>query len=64
MVGVGALAGVTGGVLGVLITSDRYAVLDVPVLPITIACGATLAAAALATSLAGRALTATERTDL
>lgn len=64
IVGVGLVVGIAGGVLGVGVTSDRYVVLDVPVLPITLACGATIVAAALATALAVRALTATEHPEV
>jgi len=56
---VGRLAGVTAGILGVKVTSDNYAVTAVPVLPIALACGATVIAAGLATALAVRALAAT-----
>ncbi|MGI8433775.1 MAG: hypothetical protein ACR2LE_03425 [Nocardioidaceae bacterium] len=60
IVGVGLLVGVSAGVLGVVITCDRYAAFSVPVLPITLACAVTIIAAGLATALAVRALTATE----
>lgn len=64
IVGVGLLAGVSAGILGVKITSDNYAATDVPVLPIALACGATIIAAGLATALAVRALTATEHPEV
>lgn len=64
IVGVGLLAGVSAGILGVRITSDNYAATDVPVLPIALACGATIIAAGLATALAVRALTATEHPEI
>lgn len=60
VIGVALLAGAAAGILGVKITSDNYAVTVVPVLPIALACGATILAAGLATALAVRALTATE----
>jgi hypothetical protein len=61
---VGATTGVAAGILGVTITANSYTVLDVPTLPIVLACAATAAAAALATALAVRALTATEHVQL
>ncbi len=64
IVGVGLLAGISAGILGVKITSNNYAVTDIPVLPITLACGATIIAAGLATALAVRTLTATEHPEL
>jgi len=63
-IGVGLLAGISAGILGVRVTSANYAVTDVPTLPITIACGATVLAAGLATAIAARALTATEHSEV
>jgi len=63
-IGVGLLAGISAGLLGVQVTSANYAVTSVPTLPITIACGATVLAAALATTIAARALTATEYSEV
>jgi putative ABC transport system permease protein len=64
IVGVGLLAGVSAGVLGVQITADNYVVTAVPVLPITLACSATILAAVLATATAVRALTARENPEI
>ncbi len=64
IVGVGLLSGVTAGVLGVKITSDNYVVTVVPVLPISLACAATILAACLATATAVRALTAVEHPEV
>lgn len=64
IVGVGPLAGVSAGILGVEITSDNYAATDVLVLPIALACVAIIVAAGLATAMAVRALTATEHPEV
>ena len=58
VVGIGLIAGVSAGILGVTITSDNYVVTEVPAFPIALACGATLVAAGLATLLAAHSLTA------
>lgn len=63
-VGVGLLAGVTAGVAGIKITSGVYVVTAVPVLPVALACSATVLAAAVATALAVRALAATEHPQM
>ncbi len=60
VLGVGLLAGVTAGILGVKLAADNYVVTSVPAVPIALACGATIIAAGLATALAARALTAAE----
>lgn len=64
VVGTGVLVGVAAGLLGVAVTYNRYAAFYVPILPITLACAATIIAAVLATTLAARALTATEHPDI
>ena len=63
-IGVGLFAGISAGLLGVRVTSANYAATDVPALPITLACGATVLAAAAATTIAARALTATEHSEV
>lgn len=63
-VGIGLAAGTIAGLLGIMITADHYARLVIPTTPITITVIATVAAAALATRLAARRLSATERTEV
>ncbi len=63
-IGVGLLAGISAGLVGVRVTSANYAATDVPTVPITLACGATVLAAGLATAIAARALTATEHGEV
>ncbi|MGI8678340.1 MAG: hypothetical protein ACR2LX_06565 [Jatrophihabitans sp.] len=64
IVGIGLLAGVAAGVLGIALVTDSYLVLNVPSLPIALACGATIVAAGLATASAVRALTAVENPEV
>lgn len=64
IIGTGLLIGTAAALLGVTISADNYPVLNVPVLPITLACLATIVAAGLATALAVRALRATENLEL
>lgn len=60
IVGVSVVCGITGGVLGVLVTSDAYVAVDVPVGPIVLAAAAFAATAAVATTVASRSLRAAE----
>lgn len=63
-VGTGLVAGAAAGLLGVRTTADHYAHLVVPTTAITIALVATVLAAAAATALAARRLSATEHPEV
>ena len=64
IIGVGLAGGIAAGVLGIVIVTDSYLRLSVPIVPIVLSCVATVVAAALATASAVRALTATESPDV
>lgn len=62
--GAGVILGAAGGLLGVDLARTAYPSKDIPVLPITLACTATVVAAGLAVLLAVRTITAVESPEI
>lgn len=64
ILGIGLATGVAAGIIGIVIVTDSYLVLSVPVLPVALSCLGTVLAAGLATGSAVRALTAVESPEV
>lgn len=64
IVGVGFFIGGAAATVGVELSTDNYAVIDVPARPVAIACLATVIAAGFAAALSVRTLTASEHREV